>query len=91
VKNASRAFALDSSVRKIHRLMIIQEARQQVKEFFNLYGLDVIVDYLLELPMDRLRSESVQLSILALQAGDLVEMREQVEVSSNSKTSHDRI
>jgi hypothetical protein len=71
--------------------MIIQEARQQVKEFFNLYGLDVIVDYLLELPMDRLRSESVQLSILALQAGDLVEMREQVEVSSNSKTSHDRI
>jgi hypothetical protein len=71
--------------------MIIQEARQQVKEFFNLYGLDVIVDYLLELPMDRLRSESVQLLILALQAGDLVEMREQVEVSSNSKTSHDRI
>jgi hypothetical protein len=68
--------------------MTMEEARQQVKEFICQYGLDVIVDYLLELPMDRLRSESVQLAILALQTSDLVEMREQVEISSSSKLAN---
>jgi hypothetical protein len=61
-----------------------EESRQQVKEFIARYGLGIIIDYLKELPVDRLRSESVQLAILALQAGDLVEMHEQVEISSSS-------
>lgn len=69
--------------------MTMKEARQQVKEFIGKYGIgDLIVDYLSELPADRLRSESVQLAILALQAGDLVEMQQQVEISSNSKLAN---
>ena len=68
--------------------MTKEEARQQVKEFIARYGLGIIIDYLKELPVDRLRSESVQLAILALQTGDLVEMREQVEISSSSRLAN---
>jgi hypothetical protein len=69
--------------------MTMEEARQQVKEFIGKYGIgELIVDYLSGLPADRLRSESVQLAILALRASDLAEMQLQVEISSNTKLSN---
>jgi hypothetical protein len=69
--------------------MTMEEARQQVKEFIGKYGIgELIVDYLGQLPVDRLRSESVQLAILALRASELAEMQLQVEISSNTKLSN---
>jgi len=68
--------------------MTMEEARQQVKEFIRQYGLDVIIDYLLELPAERQRAESVQLAILALKTGELADMQQQVEISSNSRLSN---
>jgi hypothetical protein len=69
--------------------MTMEEARQQVKEFIGKYGIgELIVDYLGQLPVDRLRSESVQLAILALRASELAEMQLQVEISSNTKLAN---
>jgi hypothetical protein len=69
--------------------MTMEEARQQVKEFVGKYGIgELIVDYLGQLPVDRLRSESVQLAILALRASELAEMQLQVEISGNTKLSN---
>ena len=69
--------------------MAMDETRQQVKEFIWKYGIgELIVDYLGQLPVDRLRSESAQLAILALRASELAEMQLQVEISGKSKLAN---